>query len=51
MRISPVTIYRWIEADKKEGGKFYMYLRQGKRQRRKRYGSTLLSGRCELLGM
>lgn len=40
MRISPVTIYSWIEADKKEGGKFYQYLRQGKRKRRKRYGST-----------
>ena len=40
MRISPVTIYSWIEEDKKEGGKFYTYLRQGKRKRRKRYGST-----------
>jgi len=40
MRISPVTIYSWIEADKKQGGKLYQYLRQGKRQRRKRYGSS-----------
>jgi len=40
MRISPVTIYSWIEADKKQGGKLYKYLRQGKRKRRKRYGST-----------
>lgn len=40
MRISPVTIYSWIEADKKQGGTLYKYLRQGKRKRRKRYGST-----------
>lgn len=40
MRISSVTIYSWIKTDKREGGQLYQYLRQGKRKRRKRYGST-----------
>ena len=45
MRISPGTIYSWVEAGKKEGSKLYQYLRQGKRKRRKRYGSTERRGR------
>lgn len=40
MRINPVTIYSWIHANQKEGGRLYQYLRQGKRKRRKRHGST-----------
>jgi len=38
MRISPVTIYSWIAADRREGGTVHLYLRQSKRKRRKRYG-------------
>ena len=41
MRISHQTIYQWLRKDKLNGGKWYLYLRQGKRARRKKYGSTL----------
>lgn len=41
MRISHQTIYWWLRKDKRDGGKWYLYLRQGKRARRKKYGSTL----------
>ena len=36
IRISPLTIYSWIYRDRVEGGKFYKYLRQSHRRRRKR---------------
>jgi IS30 family transposase len=36
IQISPLTIYSWIYRDRVEGGKFYKYLRQSHRRRRKR---------------
>lgn len=39
MRVSPLTIYSWIQRDKKDGGKLYKLLRQGHRKRRKKHGS------------
>jgi IS30 family transposase len=41
MRISHQTIYQWLRKDKRNGGKWYLFLRQGKRARRKKYGSSL----------
>lgn len=41
MRISHETIYKWLRQDKKQGGKWYLFLRQGRRARRKKYGSSL----------
>jgi IS30 family transposase len=35
------TIYRYVRADKREGGTLYRYLRQGHRRRRKRYERRL----------
>ena len=40
MRISHQTIYQWLRKDKRNGGKWYLLLRQGKRARRKKYGSS-----------
>lgn len=40
-RVSHETIYKWLRQDKSEGGKWYLFLRQGKRARRKKYGSSL----------
>lgn len=40
MRVSPLTIYSWIQRDKDAGGKFHTYLRQGHRKRRKKKGSS-----------
>ena len=36
IQISPLTIYSWIYRDRVAGGKFYKYLRQSHRRRRKR---------------
>ena len=37
--ISPVTIYNWIYRDRENGGRFYAYLRQSHKRRRKRRAS------------
>ena len=39
MRVSPLTIYHWVQRDKKDSGKLYKFLRQGHRKRRKKHGS------------
>ena len=44
MRVSPLTIYSWIQRNKEDGGKFYTYLRQGHRKRRKKHGSSRAQG-------
>lgn len=41
MRVSHETIYHWVRKDKRCGGGWYLSLRQGKRKRRKKYGSSL----------
>lgn len=41
MRVSHETVYQWLRKDKKAGGNWCLYLRQGKRARRKKYGSSL----------
>ena len=41
LRVSHETIYQWLRQDKRNGGKWYLFLRQGKRARRKKYGSSL----------
>ena len=41
MRVSHETIYQWVRDDKKHDGKWYLYLRQSHKKRRKKYGSTL----------
>ena len=38
--VSHERIYQWILADKRRGGDLYLCLRQSRRRRRKRYGST-----------
>ena len=45
MRISHECIYAWIRRDKESGGRWYKYLRQSNRKRRKRYGSSEKRGR------
>jgi IS30 family transposase len=45
MRISHQAIYEWIAARKAEGGSWHTYLRQGRRKRRKRYGTRENRGR------
>ena len=40
MRVSPVTVYSWVKRDKAEGGKYYKFLRQGHRKRRKKHGGS-----------
>ena len=47
MRISHQTIYQWLRKDKKDGGKWYLFLRQGRRARRKKYGSSLRRHRIQ----
>jgi IS30 family transposase len=44
MRVSLLTIYSWIQRDKEAGGKYYKYLRQGHRKRRKKKGSLRTRG-------
>jgi len=44
MRVSPLTIYGWIQRDRKAGGKIYKFLRQGHRKRRKKRGSLNTQG-------
>jgi IS30 family transposase len=39
MRVSHSSIYRWIRADRKEGGEWWKHLRQSGKKRRKPYGS------------
>lgn len=39
MRVSPFTIYSWVRRNRKGGGEYYKFLRQGHRKRRKKYGS------------
>ncbi len=41
MRVSHETIYQWLRHDKRNGGQWYLFLRQSKRARRKKYGSSL----------
>ena len=41
MRVSHETVYKWLRHDKKQGGKWYLFLRQVRRARRKKYGSSL----------
>jgi len=48
LRISHETIYRYVWADKRQGGTLYTYLRGGRRHCRKRYGRPDSRGR--LLG-
>ncbi len=45
LRISHETIYRYIWADKREGGTLYTHLRCAQKRRRKRYGSYDSRGR------
>jgi IS30 family transposase len=45
LAISHETIYRFIWADKREGGTLYTHLRGARKQRRKRYGSYDSRGR------
>lgn len=45
MRISHQGIYDWIAARKAEGGTWHSFLRQGRRKRRKRYGTAEKRGR------
>jgi len=45
MRISHQAIYEWIAARKAAGGCWHTYLRQGRRRRRKRYGTCENRGR------
>jgi|TARA_B110000495_G_scaffold170501_1_gene158318 IS30 family transposase len=47
MRVSHETIYGWIREDKQQGGKWCKQLRQGKRKRRKRYGTRENRGRIK----
>ena len=47
MRVSHETIYQWLRKDKRSGGKWYLYLRQGRRARRKKYGSSLRRHRMQ----
>jgi len=44
MRVSSLTIYNWVQRDKKAGGKLYKFLRQGHRKRRKKRGSLNTQG-------
>jgi len=44
MRVSPSTIYGWIQRDKKTDGKLYKFLRQGHRKRRKKRGNLNTQG-------
>jgi transposase, IS30 family len=39
MRLSHTSIYRWLRADRRAGGKLWMHLRQSHKKRRKPYGS------------
>ncbi len=39
MRISHETIYGWLRADKRQGGRWRTFLRQSGKKRRKRYGT------------
>ena len=45
LRISHETIYRYVWADKAQGGQLYTHLRWAQRQRRKRYGTYERRGR------
>jgi IS30 family transposase len=45
LRISHETIYRYIWADKRQGGTLYTYLRCAQKRRRKRYGAYDSRGR------
>jgi IS30 family transposase len=45
MRISHQAIYEWTAARKAAGGCWHTYLRQGRRRRRKRYGTRENRGR------
>jgi len=45
LRISHETIYRYLWADKREGGQLYRHLRGARKQRRKRYGRYDSRGR------
>jgi IS30 family transposase len=45
MRISHQAIYEWIAVRKAAGGCWHTYLRQGRRRRRKRYGTCENRGR------
>lgn len=43
--MSHETIYKWIWADKKAGGRLWLHLRGARKQRRKRYGKNDSRGR------
>lgn len=45
LAISPETIYRWIWADRRAGGRLHTHLRCARRKRRKRYGTYERRGR------
>ena len=45
LEISHETIYRYIWADKRQGGRLYLHLRGARKQRRKRYGRYDSRGR------
>jgi IS30 family transposase len=45
LRISPETIYRYIWADKRQGGTLYRHLRGARKLKRKRYGAYDSRGR------
>ena len=45
LEISHETIYRYIWADKRQGGRLYLHLRGARKLRRKRYGSYDSRGR------
>lgn len=39
MQVSHTSIYRWLRAERQEGGEQWKHLRQSEKKRRKRYGS------------
>jgi len=47
MRVSHETIYQWLRKNKRNGGKWYLNLRQARRARRKKYGSSLRRHRMQ----
>lgn len=47
LAISHETIYRWIWADRRAGGRLHTHLRCARRKRRKRYGTYERRGRVE----
>jgi IS30 family transposase len=45
MRVSHMSLYRWIRADRQAGGDWWKHLRQSRKRRRRAYGSGPRRGR------